>query len=87
MKSTMLKIIAVSEVASGDLGSRSLSGKKAQSFMAKAGSRLACTAGRLWLTIAGDPTDYVLDAGQIMDLPVGRAVVSALGPNAAYSLR
>lgn len=47
---------------------------------------LACVEGSLWVTLEGDPADYVLEAGQDMILPRhGRAVVESLG-NSSLSL-
>jgi len=43
---------------------------------------LCVERGRVWLTLAGDPTDYCLDGGQALRLPRGaRAVVSAVQPS------
>lgn len=34
-----------------------------------AGRRLLLVSGRLWLTVSGDPTDHVLQAGDSLPLP------------------
>ena len=40
---------------------------------------LSCLDGVLWITVDGDPADYVLQAGQGMPLPAGRtATIQAL---------
>lgn len=42
--------------------------------------------GRLWITVDGDPADYVLEMGEKLRLPRGKAaVVQALAPS-AFSL-
>ncbi len=41
------------------------------------GTKLTCTAGKLWVTLNGDRTDYILDAGSSIGL-AGAAVVSGL---------
>ena len=43
-------------------------------------SSLACVEGRLWVTLEGDPEDYVLEAGQDLLLQgKGKLVVESLG--------
>ena len=47
------------------------------------GHKLACTAGRLWVTLEHDGSDYILDASQSLEIDEnGRIVISALGDGA-----
>ena len=36
---------------------------------------VSCLEGMLWLTLDGDPIDYVLAPGQALRVPAGRSVV------------
>lgn len=50
-------------------------------FSLDAGERLtlSCLDGMLWVTLDGDPMDYVLAAGQALRVPQGReATIQAL---------
>jgi len=45
------------------------------------GRRLACTAGRLWVTFEHDRDDFILEANQTLEIGEnGRVVIGALGP-------
>jgi hypothetical protein len=44
------------------------------------GVTVTCRAGSVWLTVDGDPNDYILEAGESFALPGrGRVLVYALG--------
>jgi hypothetical protein len=45
-----------------------------------AGWRIACRSGAVWITLDGDLTDYVVEAGEAFETPRhARALVYALG--------
>jgi hypothetical protein len=47
------------------------------------GKTLACTAGRIWVTLEHGSGDYILEAEQSLDIREnGRVVISALGSGA-----
>jgi len=44
------------------------------------GSSLRCTSGSLWVTIEGDPKDYVLTQDQSLAIPnLGKVILSGPG--------
>jgi hypothetical protein len=44
------------------------------------GSRVRCTSGTLWVTIEGDPKDYVLTQNQSLSIPnLGKVILSGPG--------
>jgi len=44
------------------------------------GSQVRCTSGTLWLTIQGDPKDYVLTQNQALTIPnPGKVLLSGSG--------
>ncbi len=50
-------------------------------------SRLVCVRGIVWVTLAGDPTDYVVRAGERFVLGGARKpVISAIGATEFYVL-
>jgi hypothetical protein len=52
------------------------------------GSRVAAARGAIWLTVAGDPRDYVLHEGREFVAPgTAEVMVEALGGAAAFSLQ
>ena len=42
-----------------------------------AGIRIRCREGSVWVTVDGDPRDYVLERGQSFDPPGGKVLVYA----------
>ena len=46
--------------------------------------RLRCTAGELWLTRAGDPSDYLLCAGESFRIAAGEDVVAQALADATF---
>ncbi len=47
------------------------------------GKKIACTAGRLWVTLEHGSDDFILEADQSLDIGEnGRVVISALGSGA-----
>jgi hypothetical protein len=60
---------------SGDVDS-----EKVAVFQRLQGFRITCTAGRLWLTVENDPTDYVLGTGERLVVPsMGKVIVGGRG--------
>ena len=52
------------------------------------GSRVAAARGAIWLTVAGDPRDYVLHEGRdFVALSAAEVMVEALGGAAAFSVQ
>lgn len=75
MKKAALNIMeVVTTTTLSETGSIRLARKEAATVR---GKRLTCTAGRIWITKNGDPTDYILSAGESLELGT-RAVVSGL---------
>ena len=48
---------------------------QARTLQHGAGQRLLLVSGRLWVTVSGDPTDHVLQAGDSLPLPPRGPVV------------
>lgn len=47
------------------------------------GRKIACTAGKLWVTLEHDESDYILEAQQSLDIDEnGRVVIGALDSGA-----
>jgi hypothetical protein len=64
-----------------------LADKKQFSFRDAKGVYLECTAGRLWLTVEGQPGDFLLSPGERMRIVSnGHALVEGL-PSGAFRLR
>ncbi len=83
MNKAMISILDVfSPIDSARTSSRRLA--KGEAVSIAVGRQLVCVEGQLWLTMAGDPQDYVLTAGQSMDL-TAPAVVSGLS-SAAFAV-
>jgi hypothetical protein len=78
-----MKISAALEVVSPSNGRssvRHLEKGKALRIEKAAGKEVLCVEGELWVTQPGDPTDYLLEAGQRLNLSArGPVVVSAIG--------
>ena len=44
------------------------------------GSQVRCTSGSLWVTIEGDPKDYVLSRNETLPIPnLGKVLISGPG--------
>jgi hypothetical protein len=44
------------------------------------GSQVRCTSGALWITIEGDPKDYILTQNQSLPIPnLGKVLLSGSG--------
>jgi len=44
------------------------------------GSQLRCTSGCLWVTLEGDPKDYILTQNQTLSIPnLGKVLLSGPG--------
>lgn len=82
MNKAIINILEVAAPSAHAFGAVRLSKGEAASLAPRAGSRLVCTEGSLWLTREGDPADYVLRAGESLELDAP-LVVSGFGP-AAY---
>ena len=55
---------------------RRMAAGRALSWRTPAGGEvLQITAGRAWVTVEGDPSDYILETGESMQLPSRRLVV------------
>jgi hypothetical protein len=83
MNRNPMKISAALEViGSNSLKSsiRHLEKGKALRIDKAQGKEVLCVEGELWVTQAGDPTDYLLESGQRLNLGArGPVVVSAIG--------
>jgi len=53
-----------------------LAKRQAKSFANPQGLQFTCTAGALWLTIAGDPQDIILEAGESFRCAAGAHLVA-----------
>ena len=52
-----------------------------------AGTTLTVLAGRLWITLEGDPDDHIVAAGQVWTATrVGRCVIQGDAPDASRSI-
>jgi len=64
-----------------------LSPGTAHSLSIRARTVLRVVRGRLWVTVAGDLTDYFVPAGEALELPHGAVVIEAdQGVRASYEL-
>jgi hypothetical protein len=54
---------------------------------ARAGLRVECLAGRLWITSSGDVRDLFIAAGESAAIPPGMAVIEARAPSQVRVVR